>query len=66
VPATSEADRMVALVFLASRTFNPGSGAVASFQSGVGARLVRNQLLTDKLLARSGLVEELQENVNCG
>ncbi len=61
LPATAEVDRMVALVFLASRTFNPGSGAVASFHSGEGARLIRNQLLADKLLAWSGLVEELQE-----
>lgn len=61
VPATPEADRMVAVVFLASRTFNPGSGAVASFHSGEGVRLVRNQSLADKLLAWSGLVEELQE-----
>lgn len=61
VPATSEGDRMVAVVFLASRTFNPGSGAVVSFHSGEGARLVRNQSLADKLLAWSGLVEELQE-----
>ncbi len=61
LPATQEVDRMVALVFLASRTFNPGSGAVASFQGSEGARLVRNQSLADKLLAWSGLVEELQE-----
>ena len=44
LPSTAEVDRMVALVFLASRTFNPGSGAVASFQSGEGARLVRNDM----------------------
>jgi len=61
LPATAEVDRMIALVFLASRTFNPGSGAVASFHSNEGARLVRNQSLADKLLAWSGLVEELQE-----
>ena len=61
VPATAEVDRKVAMVFLASRTFNPGSGAVASFSSGDGARLVRNQLLADKLFAWPGLVEELQE-----
>ena len=61
LPATADVDRMVAVVFLASRTFNPGSGAVASFQSSDAARLVRNQLLADKLLAWSGLVEELQE-----
>lgn len=61
LPATAEVDRMVALVFLASRTFNPGSGALASFHSGEGVRLVRNQSLADKLLAWSGLVDELQE-----
>ena len=61
LPATADVDFMVALVFLASRTFNPGSGAVASFHSSEGARLVRNQSLADKLLAWSGLVEELQE-----
>ena len=61
LPATAEVDRMVAVVFLASRTFNPGSGAVASFHSSEGARLIRNQSLADKLLAWSGLVEELQE-----
>ena len=61
LPATPEVDRKVALVFLASRTFNPGSGAVASFHSAEGARLVRNQSLADRLLAWSGLVEELQE-----
>ncbi len=61
VPATEEVDRMVALVFLASRTFNPGSGAMASFHSSEGARLVRNKSLADKLMAWSGLVEELQE-----
>ena len=61
LPSTTEVDRMVALVFFASRTFNPGSGAVAAFQSSEGTRLVRNQLLADKLLAWPGLVEELQE-----
>lgn len=61
LPATTEVDRMVAIVFLTSRTFNPGSGAVASFISSDGAQLLRNQLLADKLLAWSSLVEELQE-----
>jgi hypothetical protein len=61
VPATAEVDRMVALVFLTSRTFNPGSGAVVSFISSDGAQLLRNHLLADKLLAWSSLVEELQE-----
>ncbi len=61
LPATPEADLMVGLVFLASRTFNPGSGAVALFSSGQGARLVENQQLAHKVLAWPGLVEELQE-----
>lgn len=61
LPVTAASDRNVALVFLASRTFNPGSGAVASFQNGDGARLIRNPLLADKLMAWSGIVEELQE-----
>lgn len=59
--ATPEVDRMVALVFLASRTFNPGSGAVAAFNGGDSSRLIRNQSLADKVLAWPGLVEELQE-----
>ena len=54
-------DRKVFLVFLASRTFNPGSGAVASFHNNDGGRLIQNQTLADKILAWSGLVEELQE-----
>lgn len=61
VPPTADVDRKVAMVFLASRTFNPGSGAVASFSSSNGARLVRNQLLADNLFSWPGLVEELQE-----
>lgn len=61
VPETAEADRKVAVVFLASRTFNPGSGAVESFSSGDGANLIRNQSLADKLFAWPGIVEELQE-----
>lgn len=61
VPPTTDVDRKVAVVFLASRTFNPGSGAVASFSSVDGASLVRNQLLADKLFAWPGIVEELQE-----
>jgi hypothetical protein len=52
---------MIGLVFLASRTFNPGSGAVASFHGSEGTQLVRNQRLAHKILAWSGLVEELQE-----
>ena len=61
LPATPEVNSMVAKVFLASRTFNPGSGAVAAFLGSDSARLVRNQLLADLLLAWPGLVEELQE-----
>jgi hypothetical protein len=61
VPATAKYDRMVALVFLTSRTFNPGSGAVAAFVDGGGARLVDNPPLADLLLAWPGIVEELQE-----
>ena len=61
LPTTPEVDRMVALVFLASRTFNPGSGAVAAFNDSDSSRLIRNQSLADKILAWPGLVEELQE-----
>ncbi|WP_439105826.1 hypothetical protein [Congregibacter sp.] len=61
VPSTPEYDRMVALVFLTSRTFNPGAGAVAAFLNGEGARLVDNQQLADLLLAWPGIVEDLQE-----
>lgn len=61
LPPTPDVDRRVALVFLASRTFNPGSGAVAAFNGGDGSRLIRNQSLADKILAWPGLVEELQE-----
>jgi hypothetical protein len=61
LPATPEVDGRVALVFLAARTFNPGSGAVESLYSGAGIQLIRKQALADKLLAWSGIVEELQE-----
>jgi len=61
VPETPEFDHMVAIVFLTSRTFNPGSGAVDAFLGGAGARLVQNQRLADRILAWPGLVEELQE-----
>ena len=61
IPHTPEYDRMIALVFLTSRTFNPGTGAIAAFLSSEGARLVENPLLADLLLSWSGLVEELQE-----
>lgn len=61
IPPTAGYDRMVALVFLTSRTFNPGTGAVAAFLNSEGAKLVDNQPLADLLLSWSGLVEELQE-----
>lgn len=61
IPSTPDYDRMVALVFLTSRTFNPGTGAVAAFLNSEGAKLVDNQPLADLLLSWSGLVEELQE-----
>ena len=61
IPSTPEYDRMVALVFLTSRTFNPGTGAVAAFLNSEGAKLVDNQPLADLLLSWSGIVEELQE-----
>jgi hypothetical protein len=61
LPASPEVDRMVAIVFLTSRTLNPGSGAVAVFLGSEGAQLVHNQPLADLLLAWSGLLEEVQE-----
>lgn len=61
VPQTQEADIAVALVFLAVRTFNPGTGVVSSLMAGEGAQLIRDKSLADMLLAWSGLVEELQE-----
>lgn len=61
LPPTPEVDRMVALVFLASRTFNPGSGAFAAFSGGDSSHLIRNQSLAFKILAWPGLVDELQE-----
>ena len=51
IPSTPEYDRMVALVFLTSRTFNPGTGAVAAFLNSEGAKLVDNQSLADLLLS---------------
>lgn len=61
LPNSPEVDRMVALVFLTSRTFNPGSGAAAAFLNSEGAMLVENQPLANLLLAWPGIVEELQE-----
>jgi hypothetical protein len=61
LPETPKVDHMVAVVFLTSRTFNPGSGAVAAFLNGEGANLIDNQPLADLLFSWSGLVEELQE-----
>lgn len=61
LPTSPEMDQMIGLIFLTSRTFNPGTGAVASFLSGEGAQLIEDQDLADHLLAWPGLVEELQE-----
>lgn len=61
LPASLEVDRLVALVFLTSRTFNPGSGATAAFLNSESAKLVENQPLANLLLAWPGVVEELQE-----
>jgi hypothetical protein len=61
LPNSPEVDRMVALVFLTSRTFNPGSGAAAAFLNSDSAKLVENQPLANLLLAWPGVVEELQE-----
>lgn len=61
LPNSAEVDRKVALVFLTSRTFNPGSGAVAAFLNSEGAKQVENQPLANLLLAWPGVVEELQE-----
>lgn len=61
LPMTTEVDAMVARAFISSRTFNPGSGAVAVFLNSDASKLVRNQPLADLLVKWSGLVEELQE-----
>jgi len=61
LPESAEIDHMVAVVFLTSRTFNPGTGAMAAFLNGEGAYLIQNRQLADLLLSWSGLVEELQE-----
>lgn len=61
LPVTPDVDFMVAQVFLASRTFNPGAGAVDTFLNSDGARLIDNDELADLLLAWPGLVEEVQE-----
>jgi hypothetical protein len=61
LPTSPLVDAMVAKVFIASRTFNPGAGAVAAFLNSDSSRRVRNQPLAALLLAWSGLVEELQE-----
>lgn len=54
-------DEDIALAFIGSRTFQPGTGAVDAFVNGEGARLIENDRLADLLLAWPGLVEELQE-----
>lgn len=61
LPMSPQVDTLVAKVFIASRTFNPGPGAVAAFLNSDSSRRVRNQPLADLLLGWSGLVEELQE-----
>lgn len=61
LPLTPEVDRNIGRIFLVSRTFNPGSGAVAVFLNSSASRLVRNQPLADLLVQWSGIVEDLQE-----
>jgi hypothetical protein len=61
LPLTAEVDQMLSMVFLASRTFNPGSGAVEVFLNSEMSRLVRNQSLADLLIRWFALVEELVE-----
>lgn len=61
VTVTAELAEMIGLVFLVSRTFNPGSGSVDAFLSNEMSTQVENQPLADLLIRWSGLVEELQE-----
>jgi hypothetical protein len=61
VPQTSETDGAIALVFIAVRTFNPGTAAVSSYMAGEGTQLIRNKALLNKLLTWPALVEDLQE-----
>ena len=61
LPDSPEVDTMVARAFVSSRTFNPGSGAVAVFLNSETSNLIRNQPLADLLVRWSGLFEELQE-----
>ena len=61
LPITPEVDQMVGRVFLASRTFNPGSGAVEVFLNSELSRLVRNQPLADLLIRWSALVDDMVE-----
>jgi hypothetical protein len=61
IPASVENREAVGLVFLVSRTFNPGSGAVEAFLNNEPTKLVRNQQLADLMIRWSALVEELQE-----
>lgn len=61
LPLTPEVDYMVGMVFLVSRTFNSGSGAIEVFLNSEMSRLVRNQPLADLLIRWSALVDELVE-----
>jgi hypothetical protein len=61
LPLTPEVDEMVGKVFLASRTFNPGSGAIEVFLNSELSRLVRNQPLADLLIRWSALVDDMVE-----
>ncbi len=58
---TEDVDRDVSNVFIGSRTFQPGTGAIDTFVNGEGSRLVDNDRLADLLLKWPGLLEELQE-----
>ena len=48
IPASVENREAVGLVFLVSRTFNPGSGAVEAFLNNEPTKLVRNQQLAER------------------
>lgn len=61
LPQTAETDRAIALVFIAVRTFNPGTAAVSSYMAGEGTQLISNKALLNKLLTWPALVEDLQE-----
>lgn len=61
LPTSFETREAIGLVFLVTRTFNPGSGAVETFLNSEPSKLVRNQPLADLLIRWSALVEELTE-----